>query len=84
MKYFILVENAMIATELLEILRKEKIKATLAPTPRQASHACGVSVYVYNKEDLEKIEPLAKENKIKIDEIFESGLDFNTKRNKFL
>ncbi|MDU5373538.1 DUF3343 domain-containing protein [Anaerococcus vaginalis] len=84
MKYFILVENAMIATELLEILRKEKIKATLAPTPRQASHACGVSVYVYNKEDLEKIEPLAKENKIKIDEIFESNLDFNTKRNKFL
>ncbi|QQN56199.1 DUF3343 domain-containing protein [Anaerococcus obesiensis] len=84
MKYFILVENAMIATELLEILRKEKIKASLAPTPRQASHACGVSVYLYNKEDLEKIEPLAKENKIKIDEIFESNLDFNTKRNKFL
>lgn len=84
MKYFILVENAMIATELLEILRKEKIKATLAPTPRQASHACGVSVYLYNKEDLEKIEPLAKENKIKIDEIFKSDLDFNTKRNKFL
>lgn len=84
MKYFILVENAMIATELLEILRKEKIKATLAPTPRQASHACGVSVYLYNKEDLEKIEPLTKENKIKIDEIFKSDLDFNTKRNKFL
>lgn len=84
MKYFILVENAMIATELLEILRKEKIKATLAPTPRQASHACGVSVYLYNKEDLEKIEPLAKENNIKIDEIFESNLDFNTERNKFL
>lgn len=84
MKYFILVENAMIATELLEILRKEKIKATLAPTPRQASHACGVSVYLYNEEDLEKIEPLAKENKIKIDEIFESNVDFNTKRNKFL
>lgn len=84
MKYFILVENAMIATELLEILRKEKIKATLAPTPRQASHACGVSVYLYNEEDLEKIEPLAKENKIKIDEIFKSNLDFNTKRNKFL
>lgn len=84
MKYFILVENAMVATELLEILRKEKIKATLAPTPRQASHACGVSVYLYNKEDLEKIEPLAKENKIKIDEIFKSDLDFNTKRNKFL
>ena len=84
MKYFILVENAMIATELLEILRKEKIEATLAPTPRQASHACGVSVYLYNEEDLEKIEPLAKENKIKIDEIFESNVDFNTKRNKFL
>ena len=84
MKYFILVENAMIATELLEILRKEKIKATLAPTPRQASHACGVSVYLYNEEDLEKIESLAKENKIKIDEIFKSDLDFNTKRNKFL
>lgn len=84
MKYFILVENAMIATELLEILRKEKIKATFAPTPRQASHACGVSVYLYNKEDLEKIEPLAKENNIKIDEIFKSDLDFDTKRNKFL
>lgn len=84
MKYFILVENASIATNLLEILRDEKIKATLAPTPREASHACGVSVYVYNKEDIKKIEPLAKENNIKIDEIYKSGLDFDTKRNKFL
>lgn len=84
MKYFILVENASIATKLLEILRNEKIKATLAPTPREASHACGVSVYVYNKEDIEKIEPLAKENNIKIDEIYKSKLDFDTKRNKFL
>lgn len=84
MKYFILVENAAIATSLLEILRKEKIKATLAPTPRQASHACGVSVYVYNKEDIEKIEPLANKNQIKIDEIYKSDLDFNSKRNKFL
>lgn len=84
MKYFILVENASIATKLLEILRNEKIKATLAPTPREASHACGVSVYVYNKEDIEKIEPLAKENNIKIDEIYKSELDFDTKRNKFL
>lgn len=84
MKYFILVENAAIATSLLEILRKEKIKATLAPTPREASHACGVSVYVYNKEDIEKIEPLAKKNQIKIDEIYKSDLDFDSKRNKFL
>lgn len=84
MKYFILVENAAIATSLLEILRKEKIKATLAPTPRQASHACGVSVYVYNKEDIEKIEPLANKNQIKIDEIYKSDLDFDSKRNKFL
>ncbi|WP_049690541.1 DUF3343 domain-containing protein [Anaerococcus jeddahensis] len=84
MKYFILVENASIATNLLQILRKEKIKATLAPTPREASHACGVSVYIYNKEDIEKIEPLAKENNIKIDEIYKSELDFDTKRNKFL
>lgn len=84
MKYFILVENASIATKLLEILRNEKIKATLAPTPREASHACGVSVYVYNKEDIEKIESLAKENNIKIDEIYKSELDFDTKRNKFL
>lgn len=84
MKYFILVENAAIAISLLEILRKEKIKATLAPTPRQASHACGVSVYVYKKEDIEKIEPLAKKNQIKIDEIYKSDLDFDSKRNKFL
>ena len=40
-------------------------------------------------KDLEKklnksIEINEKENKIKIDEIFESNLDFNTKRNKFL
>ena len=84
MKYFILVENASIATNLLEILRDEKIKATLAPTPREASHACGVSVYLYNNEDIEKIEPLAKENDIEIDEIYKSELDFDTKRNKFL
>lgn len=84
MKYFILVENAKIATDLLQVLRDEKIKATLAPTPREADHACGVSVYVYNKEDIEKIKPLAEKRNIKIDQIFESKVDFNTGRNKFL
>ncbi len=84
MKYFILVENAQIATELLGVLRKEKIKATLAPTPREADHTCGVSVYVYNKEDVDKIKPLAEKNKLAIDQIYESKVDFNTSRNKFL
>lgn len=84
MKYFVLVENARIATELLQILRKNNIKSTLAPTPRKANHSCGVSVYVYKKEDVGKITSLAKENELIIDEIFESDLDFSTNRNKFL
>lgn len=84
MKYFILVENAKTATNLLQILRANNVKSTLAPTPRQASHTCGVAVYVYDKKDIDKIIPIANENNIKIDEIFESSLDFNTNRNKFL
>lgn len=84
MKYFILVENAQIATDLLTVLREEKIKATLAPTPREADHACGVSVYVYRQSDVEKIKPLAEKNNILIDQIYESDVDFNTSRNKFL
>ncbi|MDD7305155.1 MAG: DUF3343 domain-containing protein [Peptoniphilaceae bacterium] len=84
MKYFVLVENAKLATELLEVLRKNKIKATLAPTPRQANHACGVCVYLYNKDDVSKIRPISKENGISIDDIFESKLDFEENRKKFL
>lgn len=84
MKYFILVDNVVISTNLLKILRDNDIKATLAPTPRQASHHCGVSVYVYNESDISKIPQLAKDNNIQIDEIYKSNLDFDTNRNKFL
>lgn len=84
MKYFVLVENAAIATNLLEVLRDENINATLAPTPREASHSCGVSVYIYHESDICKVENIAIKNNIKIDEIFKSNLDFDAKRNKFL
>ncbi|MDO4594955.1 MAG: DUF3343 domain-containing protein [Tissierellia bacterium] len=84
MKYFVLVENAMIANELSELLRKEGIKLQLAPTPREADHCCGVAIYLENGEDSEKVKIIAKENNIKIDQIFISKKEFDTDRNKFL
>lgn len=40
-----------------KLLKKNKIRYTIVPTPREISSCCGISI-MYNKEDEEKIKEL--------------------------
>lgn len=64
-KYYILFPSYNSGLALESILKKEKIKYTIAPTPRQLSTCCGISI-IYNKEDEERIKQLIEENSISI------------------
>ncbi|WP_243186906.1 DUF3343 domain-containing protein [Clostridium muellerianum] len=43
--------------KLEKILKEQKIKYTIVPTPRQLSSCCGISI-MYNKEDENEIKDL--------------------------
>jgi len=47
------------------LLRKNGIKHTIVPTPRQLSVSCGISI-MYQAEDGERISRLIEENGVKI------------------
>lgn len=46
-------------------LKKEKIRYTIVPTPRELSASCGISIQ-YDKTDEEKIKKIVDERHIKI------------------
>jgi hypothetical protein len=47
------------------VLKKERIKYTIVPTPRELSVSCGISIQ-YNKEDEDNIRNLVEKNSINI------------------
>ncbi|WP_142414112.1 DUF3343 domain-containing protein [Hathewaya massiliensis] len=63
LEYYILFPNYTEGVKLEAILKKEKIKYVISPTPRQLSSCCGISIK-YEKEDEEKIKTLVEENKV--------------------
>ncbi len=66
-KYYILVKNAKDAMALHKKLRENNIVSTLAPTPREADHCCGVCIIYENPSNIEKIKNISIEEKIEID-----------------
>lgn len=70
-KYYCLVQNSKIAQALHEALSKEGIKNTLAPTPRQADHCCGICILYYDGKDQGKIKEIAKKEDLPIDTFYE-------------
>lgn len=56
-RYYILFPSYTEGMKLEKLLKKEKIKYTIVPTPRELSVCCGISI-MYNKEDEEKIKEL--------------------------
>lgn len=83
-KFYVLVENSELAMKLYTLIKEIGIKSTIVPTPREADHCCGLAVYLYNGNDTDKVEKIALENEIVIDNIYISTKEFDTKRNKFL
>lgn len=62
-KYYILFPSHTEGVKLEAALKREKIKHTIVPTPRELSASCGISI-MYNKEDEERIKALVKTNNV--------------------
>lgn len=63
-RHYILFPSHTEGVKLENALKKEKIKHTIVPTPRELSASCGISI-MYNKEDEEKIKNLVDSNNVK-------------------
>jgi ribosomal protein L7Ae-like RNA K-turn-binding protein len=64
-KHYILFPNYISGLALETHLKKEKIKYTIVPTPRQLSASCGICI-MYEEEDEQRIKHIIEENAIKI------------------
>ena len=63
-RYYILFPSHTEGIKLESVLKKEKIKYTIVPTPRELSVCCGIAI-MYNKEDEEKIKGLIDIHNVK-------------------
>ena len=63
-RYYILFPSHTEGIKMESVLKKEKIKYTIVPTPRELSASCGISI-MYNKEDEEKIKGLIDIHNVK-------------------
>jgi ribosomal protein L7Ae-like RNA K-turn-binding protein len=64
-KNYILFSSYTNGLALEALLKKEKIKYTIVPTPRELSVSCGICIE-YKKEDEEAIEKIIENNCISI------------------
>lgn len=64
-KHYILFPSYNSGLSLESKLKKEGIKYTIVPTPRQLSSCCGISL-TYNKEDEDRIRRIIEENSIEV------------------
>ena len=62
-KYYVLFPNHINGLKLNEILRRENYKATIAPTPRELSTSCGISLLI-REEDVENIKKIMERDHI--------------------
>jgi ribosomal protein L7Ae-like RNA K-turn-binding protein len=65
LKNYILFLNYTSGLALEALLKKEKIKYTIVPTPRELSISCGICME-YKKEDEEAIKSLIEDNSINV------------------
>lgn len=65
LRFYVLFPSHTEGMKLDSVLRKNGIKHTIVPTPRQLSVSCGISI-MYNEEDGESIRRLIEENKVNI------------------
>lgn len=63
LRHYILFRSFNYGLALEALLRKEKIKYVIVPTPRELSASCGIAIQ-YEKEDEEKILKLIEDNSI--------------------
>lgn len=82
-EYYIIFPNVENGLKLNELLKAEKVSVTIAPTPREATKCCGISLLIKNEADIPLIEKCIADNKIDIINIFETVNKRDPMRNKF-
>lgn len=81
-KYFVLFPNHLNGIKLNQILRKEGIKSTIAPTPRELSVCCGISLLI-RKEDVKSVDQIIFREQIDILRIAPVEDKSDPKRDRF-
>ena len=81
---YILFEDVENGKKLYNLIKKDSIKATIAPTPRSLDKCCGIAILYDDINDKERIETIIRENNILIKGFYEIDRDINPDRMKFL
>ncbi len=81
--YYVLFDNSKTACSLYSEIKKQGIKCTPSPTPRQADACCGVSILYYKSSDRSIIEDVSKQTGLSIQRFWECENEDDPKRNKF-
>ena len=81
-KYYVLFPNHWNGIKLNEILRKEGIKSTIAPTPRELSTCCGISLLI-REEDVTAVDQIVSREQIDILRIAPVEQKSDPKRDRF-
>ncbi len=80
--YYVLFPNHDNGMRLYREMKENGLKCTIAPTPREASKCCGISILV-KKEDLDQIRQIVKEKQIEILQIAEIKKDIDPNRDRY-
>lgn len=80
--YYVLFPNHDNGMRLYREMKENGLKCTIAPTPREASKCCGISLLV-KKEDLDQIRQIVKEKQIEILQIAEIKKDIDPSRDRY-
>lgn len=64
-KNYILFPNFSQGLKLESLLKEEKIKHVVSPTPRKLSTCCGISI-MYEKKDEDRIKKIVENNSIEV------------------
>lgn len=83
MEYYVIFPNVENGLKLNELLKAQKIPVTIAPTPREATKCCGISLLIKNKDDIPAVKECIANNNIEILSIFETVNKKDPMRNKF-
>jgi len=65
LRFYVLFPSHTEGMKLDSVLRKNGIKHTIVPTPRQLSVSCGISI-MYKEEDGDRVRKLIEENRVNI------------------
>lgn len=80
--YYVLFPNHDNGMRLYREMKENGLKCTIAPTPREASKCCGISLLV-KKEDLDQIRQIVEEKQIEILQIAEIKKDIDPNRDRY-